>query len=164
MHRTIFMRSNVIRKFTPDGTAATITVTVPGNRFLYAQGIAADNSGNLYVISLDGVKRISQTGVMTPLAAAPIPRANAGATVDVRFSPAGISIDRQNNLYAAYYSAGETLIQKITPQGTVSTVLAYTGDGVSSGEHLAMPKGIAMTDPKTIAITVDNGVFLLHMP
>jgi sugar lactone lactonase YvrE len=143
--------SNVIRKITPEGIASTITKLDNG----WVKGIAADRAGNLYVLQ-NGVSKITQAGVRSNVAASP-----AG------FYPIGMTIDREDNLYVAYFSiTAETIIQKITPQGTVSTVFSSsTGDGVAAdGNYLYLPKGIAMAGAKTIALTVDNGVFLLQLP
>jgi hypothetical protein len=91
-------------------------------------------------------------------------------TVPAGFSVVGMTIDQEDNLYVTYSNYGETVIRKITPQGTASTVFSYTGDGVSDGNHLTpnasmwMAGGIAMAGAKTIALTVDNGVFLLQLP
>jgi sugar lactone lactonase YvrE len=143
--------SNVIRKITPEGIASTITKLDNG----WVKGIAADRAGNLYVLQ-NGVSKITQAGVRSNVAAPP-----AG------FYPIGMTIDREDNLYVAYFSiTAETIIQKITPQDTVSTVFSSsTGDAVAAdGNYLYLPKGIAMAGAKTIALTVDNGVFLLQLP
>jgi DNA-binding beta-propeller fold protein YncE len=144
--------SNVIRKITPEGIANTIIVDV--NIGAGAKGIAADRAGNLYVLQY-GVSKITQAGTGSGVAAQP-----------ADFYPVGMTIDREDNLYVAYTKGTETIIQKITPQGTVSTVFSSsTGDGVAAdGNHLYAPKGIAMAGAKTIALTVDNGVFLLQLP
>jgi hypothetical protein len=144
--------SNVIRKITPEGIASTIIVDV--NIGAWAKGIAADRAGNLYVLQY-GVSKITQAGARSGVAAQP-----------ADFYPVGMTIDQEDNLYVAYTKGTETIIQKITPQGTVSTVFSSsTGDGVAAdGNHLYAPKGIAMAGAKTIALTIDNGVFLLQLP
>ncbi len=94
-------------------------------------GIAVDTAGNVYVSELyaDDIRKISPAGVVTSFAGA-LPAQNAEATggsadgngIAASFStPMGMAFDGKGNLYVA--DSANSTIRKITPDGTVSTIV-----------------------------------------
>jgi sugar lactone lactonase YvrE len=142
-----------VLKISPAGAVSTLARLRNG-----ARALTVDKIGNVYAYADGLFKKITREGVVTTLAAAPAVSPNSSLRVS------SLTTDQQGNLYIAYSNRGQTLIQKITPDGVVSTIFEYTGDGTSSGNHLYMPAGITMSGLKTMAITVENGVFLLGLP
>lgn len=139
----------------PDKT----TVSTLARLRTIASALATDTAGNVYAYAGGSVMKITGEGVVTTLAAATIPQND--------FWYVSMTTDLQNNLYVAYSFLGQTIIQKIAPTGSTSStpLFEYVGDEASSkGNHLHLPNGIVMSDANTMAITVQNGVFLLKLP
>jgi len=99
-----------------------------------ASGIASDNQGNIYVSDLDNnrIRKISTTGQVTTVAG----NGNAGyvdgnSDIAQFFSPTGIVIDKQGNLFVADVNR----IRKITPSGAVSTFAGGDSTGYRDGQR-----------------------------
>jgi sugar lactone lactonase YvrE len=129
---------HTIRKITPAGVVTTLAGKAgeAGNtngvgeaaRFNRPQGIAADASGNLYVVDYNNmmIRKITPTGVVTTFAQNDM---NAPAEARVLSGPTGIGIDAAGNLYVTDAWISRTgnpykvaALRKITPQGAVSTM------------------------------------------
>lgn len=132
-----------VRKISPDGFVTSYAGTgiegfVDGGADI-AQfgeepgGIASDDQGNIYVSDLDNnrIRKISVTGRVTTVAG----NGNAGF-IDGKsdsaqfFSPAGIVIDKQGNLFVADFNR----VRKITPSGAVSTFAGNEAAGYKDGQ------------------------------
>jgi sugar lactone lactonase YvrE len=108
-----------------DGNAATA-------RFGESIGIAADNQGNLYVSDNENkrIRKISNSGLVTTIAGnGKAAYVDGSASKAEFFSPTGIVIDRQGNLFVADYNH----VRKITPDGTVSTFAGNNTPGYMDG-------------------------------
>ncbi len=124
--------NHVIRKVTADGDVSTIAGQ-PGEagtadgigraaRFSTPIGIAVDTSGTLYIADDNGVRTMNDEGVVSTLArtSGTLPGVTS-PDADARFSsPAGITVDRDRNVYLVCY---DNTVRKITQTGQV-TVLA----------------------------------------
>jgi sugar lactone lactonase YvrE len=108
-------------------------------------GVAADNSGNVYVADCGNstVRKISPTGVVTTFAGqAGMPGSQdtiPGQPNSALFGcPDGLAVDDAGNIYVADNTvvvfpqlAGANAVRKITPAGVVTTLTTLTGSCVS---------------------------------
>ena len=109
--------------------------SVADAEFGESTGIVADNQGNIYVSDNENkrIRKISAAGSVTTIA-------GNGKTAYVNgkgdkaefFSPTGIVIDKQQNLFVADYNH----IRKITPDGTVSTFAGNDSVGYKDGQAM----------------------------
>jgi len=142
--------NNVIRKVTSSGIISTIAGTGrvhgyigdggPATDALLNQprGIAVDGSGNIYIADMGNhtVRKITSSGILIRVAGT-IGMANYSgdggpATAAELSFPEGLALDANGNLYIA--DEGNNRIRKVTPTGTISTVVGkgtagYSGDG-----------------------------------
>ena len=159
-----------IRKISPAGIVTTLAgrSRSPGSadgvrfdaQFNSPTGIAIDPSGNLYVVDTGNntIRKITPDGVVTTLAgAAGESGADNGSGSAARFNqPSNIAIDTAGNLYVT--DTGNLLIRKITPDGSVSTLVGQTGvrgndDGDRSSATFLGPVGITADAAGNLYIT-----------
>ncbi|HXJ60203.1 MAG TPA: hypothetical protein VNU68_26455 [Verrucomicrobiae bacterium] len=151
----------IIRKITPDGIVTTLAGS-PGNpgaadgtgsdaQFNGPSGLAADSAGNLYVAEpySHTIRRVTPEGVVSTLAGlAYNPGSAEGVGSNARFNqPTGVAVDGNGNVYVA--DAGNHVIRRITPSGTVTTRAGSAGqrgsaDGVRSAARFGSPSAIAL--------------------
>ena len=110
--------NGTLDKITPNGTVTTIATGL-----FSLSGTAIGPDGAIYVTSYDTtaydnadgiVSKISQTGVVSPLA-------------NFRYSGfAGLTVDNNNNVYVTAFNQEFALgyVQKISPAGTVTTLVS----------------------------------------
>jgi sugar lactone lactonase YvrE len=153
--------NSTIRKITPNGFASTLAGlagsygSADGSgstaRFYGPQGIAADNTGQLFVADTANstIRKIAAAGVVSTFAgAAGISNSLDGAGAGARFyHPEGLALDAGENLYVA--DSWNHTIRKITAGGTVSTLAGLAGnsgsaDGTNSKARFCRPSGIAV--------------------
>ncbi len=127
-----------------DGTGAAA-------RFRYANCVAVDGAGNVYVSDYGNhaIRKISPAGAVSTLAGTPTPGFADGAGGSARFNgPTGIAVDSTGNVYVV--DTGNFAIRKITPAGVVSTLVGAgpnsSGfvDGAGSTARLASPTAVAL--------------------
>jgi sugar lactone lactonase YvrE len=127
-----------------DGTGSTA-------RFNGAEGIAADGSGNLYVAEGAGsvIRKVTTQGVATTLAGSMGQQGSSDGTGGAaRFnSPTRLASDSAGNVYVT--DTGNSLIRKISPAGTVTTLAGQAGtcgtaDGGGTLAQFCNPQGIAL--------------------
>lgn len=164
--------SGAIRKITPAGVVSTLAGTVgqggstdgsgAAARFNFAQGVAVDASGNLYIADSNNhtIRKITPTGVVSTFAgAAGQPGTNDGSGAVARFNfPKGLTIDASGNLYVA--DRGNATIRKITPTGVVSTHAGAAGqfgnrDGSSTIARFGAPEDLIVDPVGNIYISDD---------
>lgn len=131
-----------VRKVTQAGV-----VTSFATGLIHAFSVAADNTGNLFVVDSGdhAIRKVTPDGVTTVFAGSPgNPGSADGTGTDARFgyegsilfadSPLGIAVDSSNNVLVA-----DTLnytIRKITSGGVVTTIAGSVGVGVAlDGTH-----------------------------
>jgi sugar lactone lactonase YvrE len=157
-----------IRKITPAG----VVTTVARIDSEYAEGLAIDASGNLYLGGYNqGVLyKVAANGSVTTLAGT----ANQYGTADgsgaaARFTGiGGVTTDPAGNVYAIDTGAGT--VRKITPAGVVTTVAGTPGQFGPGSASAALPGvlpsawAIRYAGPNTLAVMGDSGVFKVILP
>lgn len=128
-----------------DGTGLNAT-------FLGPVGLAADNSGNIWVADTSDhtIRKIAPGGVVTTVAGqAGMPGSSDGTGGAAHFHyPEGIAFDpTSGNFYIA--DAGNCTIRRLTPEGVVTTVAGTPGvqgvsDGTGGAGQFWSPMAIAM--------------------
>ena len=123
-------RTNTLTVFA-GGTRGYANGTLSTAQFNNPNGLAFDADGNLYVADENAcIRKITPAGVVSLLAGQPgVPGIADGKGSAATFrSPTGLVADKQGNLYVA----DNTLIRRITPDGTVTTI-AGSGQGYADG-------------------------------
>jgi sugar lactone lactonase YvrE len=167
--------NRTIRKITQAGVVTTFagTTGISGNtdgqgvaaRFSGLGAITIDASDNLYVTANRTVRKITPSGLVTTLAGTPgVAGVADGVGAAASFnSLAGIAVDANRNIYVADSYVGT--IRKITPTGTVSTVVGVPNQlsfvpGALPG-LLADPMGLAISGT-SLYIAMNNGVAVVR--
>lgn len=161
-------QNNLIRKLTA-GVVSTFIGAGPGSedgvgraaRFWRPSGVAVDAAGTAYVSDSYNhtIRKITSGGTVSTVAGAVgLQGAFNGTGTAVRFSyPMGLATDLNNNLYVA--DGNNSLIRKITPDGTVSTFAGAgvpgTNDGLASAARFNYPQFIAV-DSNGVVYVSDN--------
>ncbi|MDR3417622.1 MAG: NHL repeat-containing protein [Nevskia sp.] len=179
--------NETIRKISPDGKVTTIAGMAgqPGitdgigvnAKFDFPRGLAIDLNGTLFVTAENAIRKITPDGVVSTLAGnsahyRPGTKEEAdqvgsrdGLGVQARFdSPAGITIDKDGNLYVA--DEGNDMIRKVTPDGNVSTIagappnLALRREGSVDGRGLDarffVPDSVAIDSSRNLYVADRN--------
>ena len=172
-------QNHTIRKVTLAGVTTTIAGS-PGQvgsangaggsaRFDVPTGIAVDLSGNLYVADYGNStirKLVPSGGGYTVSTLAGIPGVTGlinGSTAKATFSsPYGLAVDTQGNVYVA--DTGNAVVRKITPAGTVSTlisnsyVITTNGNFGYTNKFFETPMGIAVDTFGNIYVSDYSGM------
>lgn len=153
--------NRVVRKIAPDRTVSTVG---NGARFDLPLSLTLDAAGNLYVVNAleHAVRKITPAGDVSVFAG-DISTAGYldGEGTNARFTwPRALARDSNDNLYVIETTGptGFSRIRKITPSGTVSTVIHRSSgyaDGDLSTAQLNSPSGLAV-DPAGNLLVVDR--------
>lgn len=172
--------NSVIRKISAAGVVTTFAGAAgrvgssdgPGNvaSFRFAQGLAVDAAGNLYVADSgnDLIRRVDTGGFVTTVAgAAGIAGSTDGPAASARFSfPTDVVVDRAGNVFVTDYFS--STIRKIDTAGNVTTVagIADGRRGVRLGAlpgHFDLPAAIAIDSAGNLYVTDANGVLRITL-
>ena len=162
--------NHTIRRISAGGTVTTLAGRagekgsadgLGGNaRFNLPRGLAVDGDGNIYVVEAGNhtLRKITSTGLVTTLAglAGQIGSADGTGSAARFYTPLGVAVDRDANVFVADYDNGT--IRKVTPGGVVSTVAglarAYgSADGTGGAARLNGPSGIAIDGTGNLFVT-----------
>ena len=143
-NNTIRMASSQYAVTTIAGLASPSPGPVPA--LGAASGIAADAAGNIYLAAGDVVK-ISPQGVITRI----------GLQTSTFVDAVGVAVGADGTLYVSE----ESIVQKVSPQGVISTLAGAPGlfgsaDGTSGAARFNMTAGIAVDSSGTVYV-VDSG-------
>lgn len=136
-----------VRKVSPDGRIRTVAgngsgggATMGGDgvpatsaKLDYPRGIAVDRAGNLFVSTINRIRKITPAGIIETV---------AGAQGDLK-EPKGIAADASGNLFIA--DSGNKRIRKVTPSGNIDTVV---------GEA-------TLTSPQSVAADAAGNLFIV---
>ena len=169
--------NNTIRKITPTGIVTTLVGsaglwgsadgTGSSARFSSPQGLAVDQSGNIYVADTfnSTIRKVTPSGVVTTFAgSAGLWGSVDGTGSSAKFhSPTGLAVDQSGNIYVA--DSSNNTIRKITPSGIVSTFAGIAGtagglDGTASAATFNNPWRLALdqNDNIYVADTGNNNI------
>lgn len=167
--------NQTIRQITPAGVVTTLAGmagmrgsadgTGMAARFDAPTGLVIGSAGNLYVTdgSNNTIRKVTVAGVVTTLAGTPGVTGSADGTgAAAQFSfPAGIAVDRDDNLYVADF-VNHTL-RKVTAGGVVTTLagsaaMAGSADATGTAARFAQPTGVAIDRAGNLYLTdIQNG-------
>lgn len=162
--------NNTIRKITPANVVTTLAGS-PGQfgtangvgsaaRFAAPRGIAIDSQGNLFVADMGSgaIRKVTPAGLVTTFAGSPgnFGAADGTGSAATFVSPAGMSIDKNDNIYVA--DAGSNVLRKITPAGSTTTLAGLpftsgTNDGVGSAVRFGSIRGVAVSSQGNVYVT-----------
>ncbi len=166
------MEHHRIRKVWPDGSTTTLAgAGFAGNNdgqgaqaaFSYPQGVAVDDSGQVYVADTSGqtIRKISPEGTVSTLAGARYAWGSTDGTGSAaRFGyPTSVAVDAQGQVYVT--DTSNQTIRKISPAGVVSTLAGKAGqyghaDGPGEAARFHSPYGLAV-DSQGVVFVADYG-------
>jgi uncharacterized protein (TIGR03437 family) len=130
------------------------------------QGIAVDLAGNVYVADTGNhrVRKITPAGAISTVAGSGIPGFSgdgAPGTTAMLDTPTGLAVDGIGNLYIA--DSGNHRIRKLSPSGTISTVVGSgaAGSGGDGGPAttalLNSPRGVSVSSAGDLFIAEVSG-------
>src|SRR5450432_2026167 len=132
--------NNRVRRVASTGEVSTV-LAAPSPR-----NVLADGAGNVYISEFSGqrVVRLAPDGTVTNIAGTGTAGSNGdgGPAVLAGLNfPAGMALDRAGNLYIA--DSGNHKIRKVSPVGTMVTVLGTGTPGSTTAAQLNTPTGVA---------------------
>ena len=125
--------------------------------FNYPNGIAVDNSGNIYVADYNNhlIRKIDSSGNIITLAGSGTQGSENGNGTSASFNnPTGIAVDNDGNVYVA--DKGSYLIRKIDSSGNVTTLAGSGGYGSTNGNGTSAsfkyPSGVAVDNSGNVYV------------
>ncbi len=166
-------RNDAIRRISPDGIVTTVAGgdragLAPGDvidgpapeaRFEWPRGLALDRDGNLFIMELRRVRRLSRHGVVTTVAGTGWSGYQDGAGSSATFGALQrIDVDDHGNVYVIGWNAHVpgtrarvATIRTIDSSGEVRTLIRSAAP--SFGGILALPQGLAVAGDGTVYLS-----------
>jgi len=146
---------NGIAGYSGDGGPATLAA------LYYPTGVTIDNLGNIYVADEDNnrIRKISTGGIITTVAGngmASYSGDGGAATLAGLNFPAGVTVDKMNNLYIA--DANNNCVRIVNEKGIISTIAGNGSAGYSGDGGLAVTA--SLYNPTSIAIDTSANLFI----
>jgi len=136
------------------GTTGYIDGAGPSSRFNLPQGLAIDNSGNVYVADTENhrIRLISPAGRVSTVAGTGTSGNTDGNAAVAKFSsPVGLALDDQDNLYVA--DSGNHKIRMIDRSVDVISTIAGNGNsGLVDSNQFNWPTGLVLANNDTIYV------------
>jgi sugar lactone lactonase YvrE len=142
-----------------------VDATGTAARFFGPQGLALDNSGNLYVADTNNAtirKVVISTGVVTTVAGLSrnIVTVDGPGSMARFYYPSAVTVDAAGNLYVT--DTEDATIRAISPLGVVTTIAGQHGnfwsnaDGVGNAARFSFPTGITVDNAGNLYIADTN--------
>lgn len=167
--------NNVIRKITPAGVVTTfagsgvagyLDGTGTSAQFNSPQGIAVDNSGNLFVADTANhrIRKITSAGIVTTLAGSgSTGKIDGTGTAATFYMPRDVAIDGAGNLYVA--DTFNYAVRKVTTSGVVTTLAGGAwgfADLTGTAAKFTEPSGVAVDAGGNVYVA-DSNYFQVRM-
>jgi sugar lactone lactonase YvrE len=123
----------------------------PQAKFVFPNGVAVDQSGNIFVADCGNhkIRKITLGGVVSTLVGSGKKGFADGTGSEAIFShPTGLAVDEMGNIYIAEFSGNR--VRKISPEGVVTTLAGSGKAGCADGT------GVEATFNTLEGITVDS--------
>jgi hypothetical protein len=135
-----------------DGAGASAKFTAPTR-------ITHDVVGNLYVVDVHRIRKISTSGVVTTLAGNGVDGSVDGPGTTAQFGTlSGIAVDGDNNVFVS--DSKYLKIRKITPAGVVTTLAGSGTAGFTNGNgtsaQFTKPTGLAVDESGNLFVSDEN--------
>jgi sugar lactone lactonase YvrE len=146
-----------------NGTAGYVDGTGTAAQFNFANNLAVDSAGTIYIADTSNqrIRKITPAGVVTTLAGSGIQGNADGTGTAAQFNnPIDVAVDSSGTVYVADYSGRR--IRKITPAGVVTTLAGsgaqdYT-DGTGTAAAFFSPNGITVDTSGTVYVADNNRI------
>ena len=141
------------------GSALSAAVYQPG-------GINVDSSGNLYIATGGGIRKVTPAGSINTIAGGNFSgfTGDGGQAVNGSLNlPSGSVVDSSGNLYIA--DSNNCRVRKVSPSGMLSTVAGncqfkYGGDGgPATSAYMDEPQGVSVDPSGNLYISDSGGFF-----
>ena len=142
-----------------DGNAATATFDSPF-------GVAGDQNGTIYVADLynNKIRKITSAGIVSSLAGGDYyhygDQDGKGSSA-LFYTPRSIAVDPADNVYVI--DNENQLLRKITPDGTVTTLLGPYAPSLSGTYDLFNSTAVATDKNGNVFFTYDGGIAIAEM-
>jgi hypothetical protein len=151
--------ATLISSFGQGTTYSTATFADLGTVGSGPIGVALDSVGNIFTTNGNAIQKVSPSGTVSVFTGNIVTAGSAGGTgVVAQFNgPAGITIDKSDNLYVA--DTGNNAIRKITSAGVVTTLAGFiqgNADGIGVAAKFNGPTAVAVDNAGTVYV-VDAG-------
>jgi sugar lactone lactonase YvrE len=147
--------SPIVRRITPSGTVTELSMLTASETHVSIGDIVPDAEGNLFATTINGIRKITPAGAVSLVG----PQAPPSASPIIAPLPS-ITMDEEGNLYT---NLPDGSLRMTTQTGQTAQVFDLEPLGFVKG-FLGERKHFEMVGPKSIAITVPNGVYLLRLP
>jgi hypothetical protein len=145
--------------FAGDGTPGYTDGIGTAAQFTAPTRITHDVVGNLYVVDVHRIRKISTSGVVTTLAGNGVDGSVDGPGTTAQFGTlSGIAVDADNNVFVS--DSKYLKIRKITPAGVVTTLAGSGTAGFANGEgnsaQFTKPTGLAVDESGNLFVSDEN--------
>jgi streptogramin lyase len=161
-----------VRKVTPDGTIITVAGTgiagyggdggsAAGAQLARPRGVFVDADGCVYIGDTENhrIRKVTPDGIITTVAGNGSEgySGDGGSATNAQIAwPRGVVMDVDGCMYIA--DCGNSVIRKVTPDGTITTVAGTGVEGYSGDGGPALKAKLA--DPHGIAVGEDGSLYI----